>query len=243
MRDFAVTNKLLKLANTAFYAAFPGKVKNVSDAIRVLGMEQVRIACNTLHCFSHFADRSSTSELKDLQVRAFLAGLISRHLANKIGLKDVENAFICGMLHNLGRSLVIYYFSEEQQEIQELIASRKLAPDEAARAVLGIGYHELGAAVAREWAFPETILATMATLPDVPLPAPTTQVEALHQIASLANCLCELADRTEPAAKQEALAKLLDAFRAGIDLGPSQAERLLAAAIEKFGDFARILAG
>jgi len=241
LRDFAVTSKLLKLANSAFYAPFAGEITNVSDAIRVLGMEQVRIACNTLLCFNHFAGRGSTSELKDLQVRAFLAGLISRHLANKSGLKEVEDAFICGMLHNLGRSLAIYYFADEENEIQELVANRRMASDEAARAVLGIGYHELGTAVAREWAFPETMLATMAALPNLQLPGPTTTVERLHQIASLANRLCDLADRGEPTAKREALVELLSVFRAGIELGPDAAERVVAAAAEKFKEFASVL--
>jgi HD-like signal output (HDOD) protein len=241
LRDFAVTNKLLKLANSAFYSAFSGTVTNVSDAIRVLGMEQVRTACNALLCFTHFTGRGSTTELKDLQVRAFLAGLVSRHLARTNGLKQAEDAFICGMLHNLGRSLAIFYFGEEQEEIQALVASRGLDPEEAARAVLGINYHELGIAVAREWAFPETILATMAALPDVRLPAPATPIEALHQIASLANRLCELADRTAPETKHDALAAVPELFQAGTDLSPGQAERVLAAALDKFKEFARVL--
>jgi HD-like signal output (HDOD) protein len=180
LRDFAVTNKLLKLANSAFYASSAGTVTNVSDAIRVLGMEQARTACKALLCFTYFASRGGATDLRDLQVRAFLAGLISRHLATRIGLKETEDAFICGMLHKLGRSLAIFYFAEEQEEIQELIARRGLDPDQAARAVLGIGYHELGVAVAREWAFPQIILTTMAALPDVRLPAPMTKVETLH---------------------------------------------------------------
>ena len=67
----------------------------------------------------------------------------------------MEEAFICGMCQNLGENLVIFYFPDEFADINELIATRNLGKSAAARGVLGVAYHDLGAAVAKSWKLPD----------------------------------------------------------------------------------------
>lgn len=166
LRDFALTNKLLKLANSAYYGIFAGEVKSVSHAISLLGFEQLRITANSLTLFCHITDRARSAGLREMLVRSFVAGLLARHLARQQSMGNAEEAFICGMFQTLGETLTMFYFAEEYADIEALIARERCTRRTATRRILGIDFATLGAAVAREWHFPEIIVTAIAGLPD-----------------------------------------------------------------------------
>jgi serine/threonine protein kinase len=235
LRDYALTNRLLKLANSAGHSPMAGKIKTVSDAIRLLGTEQVRLTCNGLACFGHFAGRKQDRRLREESIAAFITGLIARHLAAHSKSKEVEQAFLAGMLFTLGRMLALYYFSEDHEEIEQLVAGGA-SEDEAARSVLGITLSDLGAAVGRVWGLPQSTLDCMAGAeamhsqpPDPPLCA----------IVRLAHHLIEV-----DSVKQPANASLLQAsarLRPHMSLELPALHALLGAGVEKFKAFAPVL--
>ncbi|MDH5216018.1 MAG: HDOD domain-containing protein, partial [Gammaproteobacteria bacterium] len=143
LRDFALTSKLLKLVNSAFYGTRAVEVTNVSQAIVFLGVEQVRMTANSLTFFGHLKGNSAV--LKDSMTKSFLCGLIARHLAQRERIPGAEEAFICGMCQNLGENLTIYYFADDFADITELRQSKNLDRSAASRGVLGVSYSELGA--------------------------------------------------------------------------------------------------
>jgi HD-like signal output (HDOD) protein len=53
LKDYALTNKLLKLVNSAFYGFVSGKVTTVTRAVVVLGYDNVRLAAASLLLFDH----------------------------------------------------------------------------------------------------------------------------------------------------------------------------------------------
>ena len=156
LRDYALTNKLLKLANSAFYGALVNEVKSISHAIGLIGFEQLRITANSLTLFSHIKDRGKSNALSEMLTRSFVAGLLARHLAQRQKLNGAEEAFICGMFQSLGETLTMFYFLEEHQDIEDERRKGQISGAQAAKSVLGITYAQLGAAIAREWRFPRT---------------------------------------------------------------------------------------
>lgn len=118
LRDYALTNKLLKLANSAFYGVIAGEVKNISHAISLIGFEQLRVTANSLTLFSHLKDRTKSKSLREMLIRSFVAGLLARHLAQRQKLNYAEEGFICGMFQSLGETLTMFYFTEEHLDIE-----------------------------------------------------------------------------------------------------------------------------
>ncbi|MBX9964400.1 MAG: HDOD domain-containing protein [Burkholderiales bacterium] len=235
LRDYALTSRLLKLANSAGFAPASGSIKTVSDAIRVLGTEQVRLTCNGLTCFGHFAARRQDQRLREESVSAFVTGLIARYLAQQVKSREVEQAFLAGMLYTLGRMLALYYFTEDFQAIEELVA-RGASEEEAAHSVLGLTLSELGVAVGRVWGLPEATLACMGTA-DAPRAQPTES--SLSSMVRLAHCLVEVDADSDPES-----ARLLAAtarLRPAVDLDLPTLHALLGAAVEKFRVFAQVL--
>lgn len=239
LRDYALTSKLLKLVNSAYYSGIAGEVKNISHAVVLLGFEQVRMIANSLTFFGHMQGKSSGSVLKDSMTKSFLSGLIARHLAQREKLPAAEEAFICGLFQNLGENLTIYYFGEDYEEIQALKQARAMDKASASRGVLGVTYAELGAAVARTWKLPDAIVETILGLPhDV---APTGSDEhKLRDLAVFANELCNIAGAKQAPDHHAELGALLKRFEPAAALSDEFTLKLLSAGLEKLRQFSQI---
>ena len=238
LRDFALTGKLLKLVNSSFYGLRSGEITSVSQAVVLLGVEKLRMTANSMTFFGQM--KKDSAVLRDSMTRSFLAGLVARHLAQRAKLPGTEEAFICGMYQNLGETLVIFYFADEFEDICQLQLEEGLDKHAAARGVLGVTYPELGAAVARIWNLPGTIVDSIRGLPPGQLGIPETDEEKLRDIAVFANELCNLFQQNDAAAVDGAMATLAADFFPSVSLQPSYCEKLIAAGLEKLRQYAPI---
>jgi serine/threonine protein kinase len=238
LRDFALTGKLLKLVNSAFYGTRTTEITSISQTVVFLGVEQVRMTANSLTFFGHM--KGDSAVLKDSMTKSFLSGLIARHLAQREKLPGAEEAFICGMCQNLGENLVIYYFAEEFDSIIDLQRSKGLDRAAAARGVLGVSYSDLGAAVAKTWNLPRSIIESIRGIPPGPLAAPDGDPERLRDIAVFSNELCDLFQRYERDEIQHAMLELLTHFKPSVSLQPHYCQRLINAGFEKLKEYAPI---
>mgnify|MGYP006271463765 FL=1 len=237
LRDYALTSKLLKLVNSAFYGHIANEVTSISHAVMILGFEKVRMIANSLTFFGRL---QGSPELKDATTRSFMCGLIARHLARRRNLAGAEEAFIYGLFRNLGENLVIYYFPEEHGEIRRLMVTRGLSKLAASRGVLGVSYEDLGAAVARVWKLPDTIIDVIRGLPNDDPETPASEAERLRDIAIFAEELCDVAGMDDHAAQDEALARLVERFEPSVDVTAGFAGRLVAAGADKLRQYAPV---
>jgi len=237
-RDFSLTNRLMKIANSAFFDRAGGGVTTVSQAISLVGTRLVRMLCNGLLVFDHM--QRGRPALEDALVCSFVAGLMARHFGQRVRRELAEEAFIGALFNRLGRNLVIYYLEDEHQEVQRLVASG-LPAAQAEQRVLATSYAAVGAAVAATWKFPAPLIASMAPLRTGGVgAAPTSAADALHAYAHLANELCEAAnlDAADPGPALDLLARR---FRGVFKADPAVFGELLNASLEKFTELAPTL--
>lgn len=238
LRDFALTNKLLKLVNSSFYGARATEITSVSQAVVFLGVEQVRMTANSLAFFGHM--KSDSAALKDSMTKSFMSGLIARHLGLRAKLPGAEEAFIGGMCQNLGENLVIFYFPDEYADIVDLQRREDLDKAAAARGVLGVAYSEVGAAVAKTWNLPQSITEAIRGVPPGALAKPLSDEEQLRDLAVFANELCDLYQHLELGEIDIALQALLLRFAPSVELDPTYCQKLITAVFEKLKQFAPI---
>lgn len=236
LRDFALTGKLLKLVNSAFYGTRASEITSISQAVVFLGVEKVRLIANSLTFFGHM--KGDSTVLKDSMTKSFLSGLIARHLAHRERLSGTEEALICGMCQNLGENLVIFYFPDEFDHINELRRTKNLDKFAAARGVLGVGYPELGAAIGKFWNLPRSIIDSTRGLPPGPINKAADEAEQLRDIAVFANELCDLFQSHERDDVEPAMQALLTRFSSSIALKPEYCVKLINAGFEKLKQFA-----
>src|SRR5574343_1062002 len=155
LKDFALTNKLLRLVNSAYYRpAGGGSISTVSRAVIVLGFEAVRNIAITVLLFEHLQNKGNANQLKEDFLRANMAGILARKIGAAAHRRDVEQTFICSLFHSLGRLLSQYYFPEDAEEIRRVMAQKSCSEDLAAKQILGISFEEIGIAIAQLWGFP-----------------------------------------------------------------------------------------
>ncbi|MCX8018515.1 MAG: HDOD domain-containing protein, partial [Rhodocyclaceae bacterium] len=217
LKDFALTNKILRLVNSAFYRqAGGGNISTVSRAVIVLGFDAIRNIAITVLLFEHLQDKANARELKEAFLRANLAALLARESCQGPLLRRAgEEAFICALFHGLGRLLAKYYFPEESDEIDKLIAFRKLSENAASAQVLGLSFEELGIGIAQSWGFPHSIIHSMRRLPAEEVRKPATAEEALRVVSGYANEMCDLLAETPPEQRGKVMAKMAQRFAAG----------------------------
>ncbi len=242
LRDYALTKKLLQLANSAFYGGSTSReVPNVSQAIRLLGFEQIRMTANSLCYANHLQSQGKNTRLKDAITRSFVSGLIARHLARQAKLPGAEEAFIAGMFRNIGEHLTLYYFPEEHADIEACMSEQQIGMPAAARRVLGITFAELGGSVARAWKLPGPILEVIEASPDgSPLPGAEPE-DVLRNLAVFANELCAIPGMEDMAQQDETLRTLCSSFDSVLPIDEAATHRVLESALEKLRQFAPIL--
>jgi eukaryotic-like serine/threonine-protein kinase len=216
LKDFAFTQKLLKLVNTAHYGRFGGTVSTISRAIMVMGFDQIRSLAVTLLLFEHLQNNAQADDLKDEVLSAYFSALIARDLVSKAGVRDAEEAFICAMFSRLGKLLVTFYLYDERLAIEGEM-SAGASETAAAIQVLGISYNEAGMGVARSWGFPDKLVASMRPLGESEIRKPNGDTARLCVLSELSTNLTQLI-RDVPAAKRHESLKAL-AARFGNGLG------------------------
>ncbi|WP_179958237.1 HDOD domain-containing protein [Chitinimonas arctica] len=187
LRDFSLTNKVLRLANSATYGQFGGSISTISRAVMVLGFGTVKSMAMSLVLIEHLTDHEQAGELKDEAARAFFASLVARQLAEKSGYRDLEEARVSGMFHLLGRLLTLFFFHREAQEINRLVDGGE-PEDSAARRQLGVSYEELGMSVGQAWNLPGKLISSMAAETGKPRP-PRHDGDWLRLFANAGNLL------------------------------------------------------
>ncbi len=241
LKDYSLTNKLLRLVNSVYYGQRAGKVTTITRAVVVLGFEQVRLAASSILLFEHLRGESFRGQLKEEVVGAILAGLISREIAAMVNLVDLEEVFICSMLHNLGKILVIYYLPEDYQRIQSYKSKKNTDDGTASRHILGISYGDLGRGIAQAWKFPDKIVNTIQESFNTDVPTINSEEDTLAKLALFSNELCDLFKYANHELFEERIQDLLKKYSAYFPLSKRQLSRAIEEAVTKFTCYSRAL--
>ncbi len=242
LKDFALTNKLLRLVNSAYFRpAGGGSISTVSRAVIVLGFEAVRNIAITVLLFEHMQNKGNANQLKEDFLRATLAGILAKDICATAQMRDLEQSFICALFHNLGRLLSQYYFPEESDEIRRIVAQKNCSEDQAALQVLAISFEDLGTAIAKQWGFPALIVGTMRKMPAGQVKKSSSQEDRLRILSSMANEMCSVISQATPEAREKEMRKLMTRFADAISLNQKEIQQTVQRAVEEVGDFARVI--
>ena len=242
LKDYALTNKILRLVNSAYYRqAGGGSISTVSRAVIVLGFDTIRNIAITVLLFEHLQDKANARELKEAFLRANLAGILARDVAARLLPRDGEEAFICALFHNLGQLLAQYYFPEEIEEVRKLMQAMGLSESAAAMRVLGISFEDLGTGIARTWGFPGGIVNSMRRLPAGTLHKPAGRDETLRLLAGFANEFCESIAASAADAQGKMMHLVSDRFGASLQASEQQLQRTLEKSLVELAEVAATL--
>ena len=154
--DPSMTSRLLQIANSALYR-FPGEISTISRAITVIGTQAIynmMLVDVAASAFKHFANQAI--DLKRFWRMSIYCGLVTKNLAIKAGIKDIERLFVAGLLQNFGELLVAKISPEVAQRCEQY--SRDNLPWDLQELALGFTYTDVSAELLKIWRLPEKII-------------------------------------------------------------------------------------
>lgn len=154
--DQALTAKLLRLANSAYYG-YPRKITTVRDAVVLLGFRAVRSAALASCVIDTLPDRPANADPQKFWRFSVSVGMLAEVLS-QAHRRHMDEAFTAGVLHNIGRLALDQHRPRELMAVTTLATRKKVTIAEAERAVLGFTDAELGGALAVHWNLPEDLV-------------------------------------------------------------------------------------
>ncbi|OGQ86723.1 MAG: hypothetical protein A2512_08740 [Deltaproteobacteria bacterium RIFOXYD12_FULL_56_24] len=160
-RDPALTAAVLKLANSAYYG-MPREIASLERAITILGFDTIKNLALTISVFHVFKNREGQSlDLKGLWYHSLGVGLAAKHLVLHSSILAAnktlpEQAFVCGILHDIGKIAFAQNLPAEMAEILKQTRNGPIVQHEIEKNILGFNHQKAGQVMAASWNFPES---------------------------------------------------------------------------------------
>lgn len=186
--DQALAARVLKLANSAFYGA-SRRIATVSDAVIILGLRTTR----------NLVMASGCQELLESEVAGYglPRGALLRHslacasaaqaLARRTKYRGVEEAFVAGLLHDLGKVVMNLYLRDQFIQVLIQAATGEITYADAERAVFSFDHAEAGAYLLERWNLPAALVSAVR-YHHTPLDSPTDS--PLPCLVHVADAIC-----------------------------------------------------
>lgn len=155
--DQTLSAKVLRIANTPAYGG-SRRIASVRDAVLVLGFNAVRtlvLACGFTNAFK----APPGFDLRRFWSQTFRTAATCKWLA-RFAKADPEVAFTAGLLHDIGRLLIHLTHPDQALSIEAKVALGANRV-ELENTLLGFNYCDVGAALAQQWKFPESIVVAL----------------------------------------------------------------------------------
>ncbi|MEO8155630.1 MAG: protein kinase [Rhizobacter sp.] len=239
LKDVALTNKLLRMVNTARYSnAGGGSISTVSRAVALIGFAGIRNMALSLVLLEHMHDKAHANQLKEEFLRSLMAASLASELCGVD--REGEEAFIGAMFQNLGRLLTEFYFPDEARQVRSLVAAAGAKNTSAARgtsaehaasiSVLGLSFEELGLGIAKSWGLPDGLQRCMRRPTGEPPTRSCDKAERVHWLSVAANDVTDALMKAEPGHASASIAAVAERYTKalGVSVRDMQAAAVLA---------------
>ena len=158
-QDPALTTKILHLVNSAFYG-YSKQIKTINRAVIILGFKAVRSAALAIGVFDYFKDEASDGELDMTKFweHSIAVATICKVLADQVKIKQSEEAFTTGLLHDVGKLIEKHYFPKDFRELCRVAQEQHLSWYNCEKELFQINHATIGKVVFRMWNFPPSVV-------------------------------------------------------------------------------------
>jgi HD-like signal output (HDOD) protein len=162
MRDQAITAKIIKLANSAYYAR-QSRVTELQQAIPVIGFDEVRRIAMSLVVAKCFPSRQNVAEfpMDKFWTHAMAVGDVARKFLHDESPQTQMLAYTSGLLHDIGKLIICQYYPQHFFLIVHYVQKFQLEMHDAETQILGGTHEHVGAILANLWKLPSPINTTI----------------------------------------------------------------------------------
>ncbi|MDP3830723.1 MAG: HDOD domain-containing protein, partial [Ignavibacteriaceae bacterium] len=150
--------KVLKVANSPFFG-FIGGVDTISQAIMYLGTTEIKNIVFSLTIMKMFSKEKKISGFSPIELWAHSigVGILTRAIGRVISEQKVENYFLAGILHDIGKIILLQFAHEEYQEVLKYVEENNCLIMKAEQEIFGFDHSRIGYLLAEKWRLPQPI--------------------------------------------------------------------------------------
>jgi len=223
-QDPILSARILSIANSPFYG-MSGKVEDVETSCVILGSNVIKnllISVGALGCYP------ATDQRTKIWAHSIEVASISELLANRLNQSE-SKAYIAGLLHDVGKFLLIDTFPEHQSMIEESHPVNNNDSLEEEIKIMGTNHAQTGSKIIGVWNLPKDIQNIVEMHHD---PANADDY-VMCSLISLADELCHMLEMKVP--DEDILSELNSESIALLDLEPRDILSMLPIAKERIG--------
>jgi HD-like signal output (HDOD) protein len=160
-KDQALTARVLRIANSPFYG-YTRKISTIDLAIVIMGFNTLKEIVLSIVIQRFFSKvKVTVFNLKDFWQYGLFCGSSARLLSRKLGYKLAGEAFVAGLMHDIGILIIAEYFTPKFKEIKDYMSTHQVSLIDAEQAVLECTHPEIGAWMADKWNLPEKMVLAL----------------------------------------------------------------------------------
>lgn len=156
--DQAMTARILKIANSAMYAC-SRRIKTLTEAVVMLGFNSIRSLVVTSAARNLYSNGTKRMGLKErlLWEHSIGCGFACKLLVQREHPQLVEEAFMAGLMHDIGKLVLNLQAPERFDEIVQIVYNENRAFAETEREILGFDHAQVGALLVGKWKLPAAL--------------------------------------------------------------------------------------
>jgi putative nucleotidyltransferase with HDIG domain len=171
-RDQALASKILRLVNSAFFG-LRSKVGSIPHAITLLGLSTIRNAIISVSIIDTFTDNTSNDtgaaghgtftgfKISDFWRHSIAVAVTSKYLSEMSRLYTVDESFIGGLLHDMGKVILFQFFHDHFREVWRVFQTCQRPFYQIEKDILGVDHAQIGAHIAQRWQLPVELIDTI----------------------------------------------------------------------------------
>lgn len=183
--DPALSAKILKIVNSSFYG-FPTRITTVTHAIVILGFNTVKSVVLSSTVFDVFKGEGDERFRREAFWKHSIGcGAACRVIAREVGFSALEDFFIAGLLHDVGKIVLDQYLHDDFRRILQTVHDKDCLFVEAEREVLQTTHAEIGGWLFSNWRLSKGLIQTVAHHHNPALAADAVKVTSVIHLGDI----------------------------------------------------------
>ena len=157
--DPAMSAEILKIANSVYFSRGGKRILDIKDAVVRIGFVQTKKIAMSISVFQISKEQNYATGFDHTEYwfHCLAVAVIAEHLTKGNRLIKQEEAFIAGLLHDLGTLLLNEFFNDLFLKIMEKTTNEGIRFIECENDLMGFNHNDLMAELFAEWNFPEIL--------------------------------------------------------------------------------------
>lgn len=157
--DPVLTAKVIRMVNSAYFG-LPQEIKSLKQAVVMLGINTIKNVALSSALMGKIALKKGVLDPEEFWKHSIGVAVASKLIAQRLGVdkKLLEEFFIAGLIHDIGKVLMNNFFPDEMKQIIDTSQSQGGLIIDIEKNLLGLTHEEIGIAIGKKWNFENNLL-------------------------------------------------------------------------------------